>query len=74
MAIRDELLSAIMASGKTVKMVAIEAGVPQPVLSRFVRGERDIRLDTAEKLAEHFGLRLTPDGNGKSKRKKKPSS
>jgi plasmid maintenance system antidote protein VapI len=43
-----------------VNAVAVEAGVPQPVLHRFMTGERDLTLRTAQKLADHFGLELRP--------------
>jgi plasmid maintenance system antidote protein VapI len=54
----DQLKKAIRKSGKTVNAIAVEAGVPQPVLYRFVRGERDLTLTTVQKLADHFGMEL----------------
>ena len=43
-----------------IASIAKEAGIPQPVLWRFVNGERDaIRLDTADKLCQLFSMRLT---------------
>jgi plasmid maintenance system antidote protein VapI len=56
----DQLKKAIRSTGKTVNAVAVEAGVPQPVLHRFMTGERDLTLRTAQKLADHFGLELRP--------------
>jgi transcriptional regulator with XRE-family HTH domain len=53
------LKSAIKTSGKTVYRIAQESGVAHPVILRFMSGERDIRLETAEKLADTLGLRLT---------------
>ena len=38
--------------------IAQDAGVSQIVLSRFLSGERDIRMATADKLAEALGLKL----------------
>ncbi len=35
------------------------ARVSQPALNRFVRGERGLHLETAERLAEFLGMRLT---------------
>ena len=49
---------AVRESGQTPYAVALAAGVPQPVLSRFLRGERGITLDTAEKLCRALGLEL----------------
>ena len=41
-----------------LSQVAQDAGVSQSVLSRFVAGDRDIHLATADKLAEVLGLNL----------------
>ncbi len=53
----DQLRKAIRKSGNAI---AVEAGVPQPVLHRFVSGERDLTLATAQKLADYFGFELLP--------------
>jgi len=56
----DQLRNAVHNSGLSINHIAIGAGIPQPVLQRFCSGEREnIRLDTAEKLAAYFGMRLT---------------
>ena len=57
MAISDQLREAIRRYG-SVYAVARDSGVPQSVLQRFVTEERDIRLETADRLAEFFGLHL----------------
>lgn len=54
LALRD----AIRATDKSMYQIALDAGVAQIVVSRFVSGERDIRLATADKLAEALGLKL----------------
>jgi transcriptional regulator with XRE-family HTH domain len=54
----EKLKTAIRKSGKTVYRVAVESGVAHPVILRFLSGERDIRLETAEKLAAALGLAL----------------
>jgi plasmid maintenance system antidote protein VapI len=54
----EELRKAILQCGETEYRVAKESGVPQPVLNRFLRGERGISLETAAKLAAYLGLRL----------------
>ncbi len=63
----DQLRRAIKASGKTVNAIAVEAGIPQPVLHRFAKGERDLTLATADKLLQYFkwaaGPRRTPQKN-----------
>ena len=38
--------------------MAKAAGVSQIVISRFLSGERDIRMATADKLAGALGLKL----------------
>ena len=53
------LKDALQASDKSVYQIAQEAGVSQIVVSRFLSGERDIRMATADKLAEALGLNLT---------------
>jgi hypothetical protein len=53
-----ELREAIRASGRTVYQIAQDAGVSQIVVSRFLSGERDIRMATADKLADVLGLKL----------------
>ena len=45
-------------TGTTMAEIAREAGVVQPVLHRFVKGERDLTLRTADKLAAYFGMEL----------------
>ncbi len=54
----DALKQAIRNSGKTEYQIAQQAGVSQIVISRFLSGERDIRMATADKLADTLGLRL----------------
>jgi hypothetical protein len=52
------LRDALRASDKSMYQIAQEAGVSQIVMSRFLSGERDIRMATADKLAEALGLKL----------------
>ena len=55
---RDVIIQAIEVSGKSVRSVALNAGISQPQLSRFVKGERDLLLDAADKVAKSLGLEL----------------
>jgi hypothetical protein len=55
----ETLRQAIRESGKSMYEIAKESGVSQTVLSRFVFRERDIRMATADKLAEVIALKLT---------------
>src|SRR5262249_19954949 len=52
----DALRRAIKESGQTVLAIANGAGIPNPVLYRFVNGQRDLTLRTASKLMDHLGL------------------
>jgi transcriptional regulator with XRE-family HTH domain len=45
-------------SPKTSYQLAKEAGVSQIMVSRFLSGKRDIRLATADRLAQVLGLKL----------------
>jgi plasmid maintenance system antidote protein VapI len=56
--LQDALKAGIRQSNKTPYQLAKESGVSQPIISRFVNGERDIRLETADKLAAALGLKL----------------
>lgn len=58
----DTLRRTIRDSGLTIYRVAKDTGVSQASLLRFMRGERSLRLDIADGLAEFFGLRLTGSG------------
>jgi hypothetical protein len=55
----EALRKAIRESGKSVYQIAKEAEVSPIVISRFLSGERDIRLATADKMAEALGLALS---------------
>jgi ribosome-binding protein aMBF1 (putative translation factor) len=54
----DQLRRAISKSGETYYALAQRSGVDAVVISRFVNSERDLRLETAEKLAAALGLEL----------------
>jgi hypothetical protein len=52
------LRDALRTSDKSVDQLAQDSGVSPIVLSRFLSGERDIRMATADKLADALGLTL----------------
>ncbi len=54
----EALRRAIRASGKSLYQIAKESDVSQIVISRFLSGQRDIRMATADKLAEALGITL----------------
>ena len=55
---REVIIQAIEESGKSVRSIALNAGITQPQLYRFVKGERDLLLDAVDKLAKSLGLEL----------------
>lgn len=58
----DQLRAAIRASGLTSYRLGKEAKVGQPIIDRFLNGERMPRLDTAARLAAVLRLELKPKG------------
>jgi hypothetical protein len=60
--ITARLKEAIRESGLTHYRLSKLSGIVQPVIDRFVAGERDIRLETAERLAFTLCLTLTREG------------
>lgn len=57
----EQLRTAIRESGLSVNQIAAKAEIAQPVLSRFVSGDRDnLTLETAWKLCRLFRMKLTP--------------
>jgi hypothetical protein len=42
-----------------------ETGVARASIRRFVKGERTLRLDMADRLAAYFGLELRPKRKGR---------
>ncbi len=56
--IADSLKQAIRASDRSVYQIAKESGISQIVITRFLSGERDIRMATADKLARVLHLQL----------------
>ncbi|HWB11814.1 MAG TPA: helix-turn-helix transcriptional regulator [Pirellulales bacterium] len=55
----DQLRRAILDSGLSIYAVAKGSGVSQPVVARFVAGERDIRMETADRLFAFFRMQAT---------------
>jgi hypothetical protein len=54
----ESLRHAIRASGRSVAQIADDSGVAPIVVSRFLSGEGDIHMATADKLAEALGLKV----------------
>lgn len=68
----EQLRQAIHDSGLSIYAVAKGSGASQPVVARFAAGERDIRLETADRLFAFFEMRATapkpPAAASRSKR------
>jgi transcriptional regulator with XRE-family HTH domain len=58
----EVLRQAVLASGLPLQQIAEAAGVERASLSRFVRGQRTLRLDMADRLAAYLGLELKQTG------------
>ncbi len=56
--ISEALRRAIRASPKSVYQICKETEISQIVVSRFLSGERDIRLATADRLAKALGIEV----------------
>jgi transcriptional regulator with XRE-family HTH domain len=68
--VSDRLRRAISESGLSLNELAERSGTDKGRLSRFMRGERGLTLDTVDKLAGVLRLRLTPEpGPGTPKRR-----
>jgi len=65
----EALKRAIESSGMNFKALERETGVTRQSLMAFMKGERSIRLDIADKVANYFGLSVgrpsTPKRKGK---------
>jgi len=57
-----QLREAIQNSGKSLNQLARECGVGPDRLSRFLRGERDLTVDAADRICRALRLRLISEG------------
>jgi hypothetical protein len=57
--IADSLKQAIRESRRTVYQISKESGIAQIVITRFLSGERGIRMATTDKLARALNIQLT---------------
>ncbi|MBN1346695.1 MAG: helix-turn-helix domain-containing protein [Phycisphaerae bacterium] len=56
----DVMRDAIRRDGRSIYRLALDCGVNQAMLGRFMREERGLNLDTAEKVCRALGLELRP--------------
>lgn len=64
----EALKRAIESSGLTFKALERETGVTRQSLMAFMKGERTLRLDIADQVANYFGLIVGPASQPKAKR------
>jgi transcriptional regulator with XRE-family HTH domain len=75
-AISEQLRGAILDRGLTAYRLGRETGIDPGLIQRFINGDRDIRMKTADALAEALGLRLAdgPRGRGRPSRAARPAT
>jgi transcriptional regulator with XRE-family HTH domain len=66
----DAIREAVETCGKTRYVIAKESGVSAGQLSRLVNGQRGLRVETIEKLADYLGLRIVIESKTKIKARK----
>jgi hypothetical protein len=59
--ISDSLKQAIRESGRSVYQISKDSGIAQIVIVRFLSGERDIRMATADWLARVLNMHFAAD-------------
>lgn len=64
----DQIREAFVRSGMTRFKLAKEAGVAYAVVHRFISSERDITLETADKLVQVLELELASTRRSKGRR------
>ena len=67
--IRQVVQAAIDGGHESRYSIAKVAGIDYRALSRWLDEDRDIRLSTASKLADYFGLRIVK-GNGATRKRR----
>lgn len=70
----QQLREAIQGSGQSLYQLSKASGIGRDRLSRFMRGERDLTLEAAEKICNALQLRLTgteqPEPPARARRKR----
>ena len=60
MELSDTLRARVRAAGDSQNKIARDSGVNQASLNLFMNEKRDLRLQTATRLADYFGLCFCP--------------
>ncbi len=63
--IEQQLRDAIQSSGLSLYQLGKKSGINDSQLSRFMRGERDLRLQNVVRLCRVLGLHLAPIADAK---------
>jgi hypothetical protein len=72
MTIADTLKQCIEHSGDSLRRISRATDIDYGALHRFATDGRDMRLSTAQKLADYFDLELRPRATKRPKPKRKP--
>lgn len=67
----DELRKAIHACGETRYRISMETGIAQSQLSRLMRGEAGMSIESVERIAEYLGLQVVLEPRRSKKRPSK---
>jgi transcriptional regulator with XRE-family HTH domain len=65
--ISEQLRQAIRDCGESRYALSKRTGIDQSTLTRFMSGERGLRLDVVDILAEAFDFELRPKGSRRGK-------
>ena len=60
----DQIREAVLRAGKTRYRIALETGISESLLSRFVRGKAGLSMESIDKLCELIGARLEWEDRG----------
>ena len=53
-----DLLRTAIAGAESFRAIETATGVKRQSLMKFARGEQSLRLDLADRLAQHFGIEV----------------
>ena len=67
--VSDQLREAIQRYG-TVYALSRDSGISQPVIGRFLHGQRGLKLATVDRLCEFFEMHLTRPKRRPQKRRR----
>ena len=60
-AVSEMLCEHVLDCGRSRYRIAMDTGIAQSTLSRFITGERGLSQDAIDTLAVYFGLQLVAD-------------